>query len=78
MTYKYAESVTPDDSDDLSTKGTGAIMVGGSGDLAVTLTGMKDGDNVTLVDLNAGEIYELDVKRVWDTDTTATDIVALY
>lgn len=78
MIYKYAEEITPSDSEDLSTKGTEAILVGGAGDLEVTLTGMEDGESVILKDLNAGEIYELDVKRVWNTDTTATDIVALY
>lgn len=72
--YGRAVAVTPNDSSDLSGV-TQAIYVGGAGDLHVT---MSDGSEVTFVGIDTGETLPLRVRRVYATDTTATDIVALY
>ncbi|MET3699349.1 hypothetical protein SAMN05877753_10212 [Bacillus oleivorans] len=71
--YKGASAVTPNDVGTIpETKG---ILVGGAGNIAVT---MKDGSSVTLTGLSAGTIYPLSVTQVNLTGTTATNIVALY
>lgn len=70
------EAVTPSD-----TAGTGdltsisrALWVGTGGDLAVV---MADGTALTLANVPSGTLLPLRVKRVADTNTTASDIVAL-
>jgi hypothetical protein len=72
-------AITPDDDNDLSfpsgenrTKG---LYVGVSGDVSVTFA---DGSTVVLKSLVAGVVHHLSVKRIKDTGTTATDIVALF
>lgn len=65
--------VTPDDATDLSGL-TRAIILGGSGDVAVVL---KNGDTLTLPALAAGVIYPLRAVRVLATGTTATGIKGL-
>ena len=64
--------VAPDDASDLDNI-TRALWVGVSGDIKVTL---KGGSTVTLA--NAFGLLPLRVTRVWDTDTAATNIVALW
>ena len=71
-----ASAITPNDAEDIIA--TAGIYVGVSGDLRVTLAEMADGSHVTFTDLAAGIIHPLVVKRVWNTGTTATDIVAVY
>ena len=74
-----SQSVTPDDSANIQIptglNGTRGLYVGVSGDVKVTLAG---GTVATFKDLSAGVVHPLSVKRVWSTDTTATDIVALF
>jgi sporulation protein YlmC with PRC-barrel domain len=68
-----AVAVTPNDGTDiLETKG---LYVGVAGDVKVT---MHRGTVVTLVGLVAGVVHPIRVRRVWSTDTTATDIIAFY
>lgn len=69
-----AGSVTPNDSADLS-KPARALYVGGSGDIKMTTEG---GSTVTFQDIVAGSILPVRCVRVFSTDTTATNIVALY
>ena len=71
-----AKVVTPNDNTKIAP--TAGIYVGGSGNVAVTLVRMDDSENIVLTDLAAGIIHPLVVKRVWNTGTTATDIVAVY
>jgi len=71
------KSVTPNDTEDLSAV-TNGIYLGAKGDLQVTLEHMGDGESITFVGLPAGTIHPLRVKRVWATNTTATDIIAVY
>ena len=71
-----AKVVAPNDG--VNVAPTAGIYIGGSGNVAVTLVRMDDGDSIVLTDLAAGIIHPLVVKRVWNTGTTATDIVAVY
>ena len=66
-----AYEITPDDDNDLDVV-LRAFYVGGDGD--VKLETVK-GDVVTLVGLIAGTYHPIRVKKIYDTDTTATDIV---
>jgi hypothetical protein len=78
-----AAAVTPSDTVDIpsvSTQdGTGnngcVLYVGVGGDVKVTTAG---GDTVVFTGLLAGMFVPVQVLRVWATDTTATDIVALW
>ena len=78
-----ASAVIPNDTADIpsvSTQdGTGnngcVLYVGEGGDVKVTTAG---GDTVGFVGLLAGMFVPVQVLKVWNTDTTATDIVALW
>jgi hypothetical protein len=78
-----AAAVTPSNTVDIpsvSTQdGTGnngcVLYVGGAGDIKVTTAG---GDTVVFTGLLAGMFVPVQVLRVWATDTTATNIVALW
>ena len=78
-----AAAVTPNDNADIpsvSTEdGTGnngcVLYVGGAGNLAVTTAG---GDTLIFFGLLAGTFVPVQVVRVWASDTTATNIVALW
>jgi hypothetical protein len=68
-----AFDVVPDDAADLP-QVTRGFMIGGPGDVAVTL---KSGDAITLVGLVAGVVYPFRVAQVRGTGTTATGIKGL-
>jgi len=51
------------------------LYVGGAGNIAVTTNG---GDEVTLVGLSAGQFVPVQVRKVFSTGTTATQIIALW
>ena len=78
-----AASVTPSNTVDIpsvSTQdGTGnngcVLYVGGFGDVRVLTAG---GDDVTFVGINGGTFVPVQVLRVFATNTTATDIVAMW
>jgi len=78
-----AAAVIPNDTADIpsvSTQdGTGnngcVLYVGVAGDVKVTTAG---GDVVIFTGLLAGMFVPVQVLKVWATDTTATDIVALW
>tara|TARA_R110000868_G_scaffold58385_2_gene180294 strand:- start:1218 stop:1484 length:267 start_codon:yes stop_codon:yes gene_type:complete len=78
-----AAAVAPSDTLDIpsvSTQdGTGnngcVLYVGVGGDVKVTTAG---GDTVVFTGLLAGMFVPVQVLRVWNTDTTATNIVALW
>jgi len=71
-----AVAVTPSDAEDINP--TAGVYLGVGGDLVVTLGEMEDGESVKFVDLAAGIIHPLVVKRIWDDETTADDILAVY
>jgi hypothetical protein len=69
-----AAAVTPSDSTDLATAAR-ALYIGGAGDVALVTVG---GDTVTFSALPAGAILPVRVARVRSTNTTATNIIALW
>lgn len=76
--YKFV-AVTPSDTATLSYNGekskTKAIYIGGAGNLAVK----NDlGTSVTFTGVTAGTIYPISASIVMSTNTTATNIVALF
>jgi len=73
---RKAESITPSDVDDIDV--TEGLYLGTSGDVKITLTDMEDGTSVVLKGLQEGVIHPLRIKRIWNTDTTAEDIIAIY
>lgn len=68
-------TITPSDSAGLSVV-TRAIYIGGSGNISLILA--YDSAPVTLNGVVAGSILPLRVKRVMATNTTATNLVAIY
>ena len=68
-----AESVTPHDTNKIEQ--TRGLYIGGAGDVVVT---MADGNDATFTSLSAGIVHPLQVIRVKSTNTTATNILALY
>ena len=69
-----AAIITPSDSADLAEAPRG-LYVGVTGDVQVD---MADGDTVIFKALAAGVVHPLMVRRVYSTNTTATDIVGVY
>jgi len=68
------DSITPHDTNDLSPP-TRGLYVGVSGDIKVI---SLDGNDVTFVGIAAGIIHPISCTRVYDTGTTATDVVGIY
>lgn len=75
-----AEAITPNDSADIpNDRFTRAIYVGVAGNLAVVMADdIGDTNPVVFVDVQAGTLLPIRVKRVRVTDTTALSIVALF
>lgn len=71
---EYAVAVTPSNTVNFSNL-TRGIYVGVSGDVAVV---MNDDAVIVFKNMNAGSILPIRAKRVNLTNTTATDIVALF
>lgn len=69
-----AAAVTPSDSVNL-TADARSLYIGGAGNASVVTA---NGDTVTFVGLLAGSILPVRIRRVNATDTTATNIVAIY
>lgn len=73
VSAKRAAVVTLSDSADIEC--TRGVYVGGAGDLKVTFI---DGGVVTLYGVVAGTLLPIQVVTIWDTGSTATNVVALY
>ena len=69
-----AAAVTPSDSTTLLP--TRALFIGGAGNVKVDMA--DTGTAVTFTNVQAGTILPIQVVKVYSTDTTATDIVALF
>lgn len=67
-------AVTPSDANELATVSR-ALWVGTGGNLVVVT---MDGSAITLKNVQNGTLIPIRVKQVKATNTTATDIVALY
>lgn len=68
-----AFAITPNDTDALANV-TRGIYIGVGGDMKVELAG---GGLVTFKGLVAGTILPVRAVRVWDTDTDASELIAL-
>ena len=71
---RHAVDVTPSDSTDLDFVAR-ALYIGVSGDVKVTTVA---GDDVTFKNAVAGSYLPVCAKRVWDTGTVATYIIAMW
>lgn len=71
--FTRGASVTPNDGADLS-RPAHALYIGTSGNLRVTTIG---GDELTFTNVPVG-IFDVQVKKVFNTNTTAAGIFALY
>ena len=69
-----AFAITGNDSTDL-TVFPRAIYVGGAGNVKVITLG---GDTVTFSGVLSGTVLPVRVKRVFSTDTTATNLIGIY
>lgn len=67
-------AITPSDTANLPLAIRG-IYVGGTGNLRVLLN--DDSADITLIGVLAGVIYSLNAKRVYSTNTTATNLIGL-
>lgn len=74
--FAHAWPITPSDTVDIGTPCV-AINVGTGGTIAVQLAGVKAANPVTLT-VATGETVYLQATRVLSTDTTASDLVALW
>jgi len=72
--FEAGYAVTPGDDNDQPHPGSG-LYVGVSGDVKVD---MWNGDTFTFVNLAAGIIHSIKVRRIYATGTDATDIVITY
>lgn len=68
-------SVTPDDGADLPGGRARALYVGGAGDLVIV---GSDGVAATFTAVLAGTLLPVMAVRVKDSNTTASDVVAVY
>lgn len=69
----HTEAIVPSDASDLS-RATRAIYVGQPGNVRVR---MVTGDVVTLANMQGGLLYPLRISQVFQTGTTASDLVGL-
>ncbi len=74
LNAKDASVVTPADGADLP-KTAVALFIGGAGNLIVTTI---KGNNCTFTGIPAGFVLNLQVKRVFATGTTCTNIAAFH
>ena len=77
-----AAAVTPSDTADIPSVSTATgknfgcvLYVGSTGNLKVETVG---GDEVTLVNVNSGTFVPVQVKKVFATGTTVTNVIALW
>ena len=67
-------AISPNDTQDLPYL-TRAIYVGGDGDIRLTL---QDGSEITFSAAVAGTVLPLRASRIWQSGTSATNLVALW
>lgn len=72
-------AITPSDTDTLQDGDNNPIMpvlwIGGAGDVKVKTA---YGNDLTIKGVAAGTLLPIEVQQVYDTDTTATNIVGIY
>lgn len=65
--------ITPSDSTNITP--TRGLYIGGAGNVSVTMAG---GQVITFLNVVGGTIFPLQVTRVMATNTTATNIIAMW
>jgi hypothetical protein len=75
MIYDYAVDVTPHNTNDVSGAPYKALYVGVGGDVKLDMNGT--GTAIVFQNLASGQLLPVLFDRVYATDTTATDMVAL-
>jgi hypothetical protein len=76
--YTLFKAITLSDTVDILTGLTDAIYVGTKGSTGTIVAVMEDGTTGTFVGVTAGTIYPLRVRRINNTTTDASNLVALY
>jgi hypothetical protein len=74
ISFKRIFAVTPSDTVDLAIPAK-AVVAGANGTLKVDMIGIGTGITLTVI---AGQIYPINIKRIYATGTSATGIVGLY
>lgn len=69
----YAKAVVPNDAADMPTQ-CRSIYVGTTGNIQVTTVG---GDVAVFNNVPAGMVLPVQAKRIWATNTTASNLIAL-
>ena len=77
--YNYAATISKSDSANITAVGAAcpvqAVYVGGMGDLVAVF---PDGSTATFKSIPAGTILPITIIRVNDSNTSASDMLALY
>lgn len=73
-TNASAANITPNDTADL-TYVCNEVYVGGLGNLRVTC---EDNTEATFTAVPVGTVLKLRIRKVWATNTTATNLVAMW
>jgi hypothetical protein len=68
-------ATTVSKSDTVNLPTPSVIYVGGAGNVKVTTA---QGDEVTFSSIPSGQVIPVQVIRVWNTGTTATDLLRIY
>ncbi len=76
--YNYYVAVTLSDSADIATGVTDAVWVGAKGATGTLVAVREDGSTVSFVGVQSGTLLPIAVKRVNNTTTDVTNVVALY
>jgi len=71
--YQQAVEITPG-AGDVTVSGPDAFYIGGTGDVKVDFVG---GGTVTFENMIVGNIYPFEITKVYQTGTTATNIIGL-
>lgn len=71
-----AFSITPNDSADLPN--IAVVYVGGFGTTGAVKVTTAQGTDVTFLGVPAGAVLPVQVRRVWSTGTTATNLLGIF
>jgi hypothetical protein len=71
----YARAISKSDTVDFTNGSCRALYIGGAGNVVVVA---PDGTTATYMAVPAGTVLPVQAKRINSTNTTATDMLALY
>ena len=80
VSARNAEAITPGDSGSGAANGEVAycrgLFIGGAGNVYVDMVGV--GTNIPMIGCPAGAFYPIEITRIYDTNTTATNILVFW